>query len=143
MPDSLNSRNSPGVGIAVLLWHRRRVLLGQRNKLPMVDSWQLPGGWLQQGESTEQAVNRLLSEFKGLWSEESKFVGYTNNIFDPTTHSVSLYFSVKCLKFDDAALQRNQGCRMWQWADWNELPQPLFLPLHLLAHSGIDPLIPD
>lgn len=118
-------------------------MLGRRSKAPMPDSWQLPGGWLQAAETPEQAVDRLLSPFTGLQYGEARFVGFTNNIFDAQTHSVSLYFSVKCLCFDDAALQQNCSCREWQWADWNELPQPLFLPLHLLAQSGVDPLMGD
>ncbi len=111
----------------------------------MSGSWQLPGGWLQWAESPEQAVARLLAEFSGLKYEpveNARFAGFTNNVFDAASvHSVSLYFSIQCIDIDADSLQRNKRCQHWRWANWNDLPQPLFLPLHLFKQSGLDPLV--
>jgi len=143
MDHSLQVISSPLPGIAVLVEYQQQILLGRRSKPPMSDSWQLPGGWLRLAESPEQVVDRLLAEFPGLEYDTPEFAGYSNNIFDTDTHTVSLYFRVRCSACGEDSLRPNTRGKDWCWADWNELPQPLFLPLHLFIQAGFKPFIPD
>ena len=135
----LNIKNKPHVGVGVIIKQNHKIILGRRLNQPMQDSWQLPGGWIDLGESPEQAVHRQLSMFRNLRFGESNFVTYTNNIFDSELHSISLYFMVDCLNEGQQKLITDQLNSEWFWADWNELPQPLFLPLQLLVDTEFNP----
>jgi len=139
MKQNVHVKNKPHVGVGVIIKQNQQIILGRRLKQPMQGSWQLPGGWIRFGETPEQTVQRHLSLFQPLCFGESKFVTFTNNVFDRDTHSLSLYFMVDCLNADQQTLLIDGHYSDWLWAHWNELPQPLFLPLHLLKESGFNP----
>lgn len=130
------SSDKPRVGVAVIIKQNSQVILAKRSKQPMPGSWQLPGGWLHFTETPEQAVTRHLQQFTGLLTGKSSFLTFTNNLFDEYTHTLSLYFMVDCLN-KDPQMMLNNTKGDWIWADWNNLPEPLFLPLHLLKQSEI------
>ena len=131
--------NLPRTGIAVIVLHGQRVLLGKRCKSPEPGSWQLPGGWLNYREQPEQAVARKIAEFPRMACSAPGFVGYTNNLFEGGLHSLSLYFQINCLNAERIDLGLNKHCSDWFWADWYDLPNPLFLPLSQLKKSGYVP----
>lgn len=131
----------PGVGVALIITRRSRVLLGRRKKEPMLNSWQLPGGWLHEGETLEQAVQRQLDALPTMACEPSEFATVTNNRFADGMHSVSLYYHLPCVYIDIDQLNARKPGHDWHWADWYDLPQPLFLPLSLLQESGYQPFV--
>jgi 8-oxo-dGTP diphosphatase len=139
----IKSNTTPRIGIALIMTYEGRLLIGRRKNKPMPQSWQLPGGWLHYSESPLQAVHRLQHKFYGLEFTSAELVSYTNNLFDDGLHSVSLYFQMACLNVADVDLQGNQDCSDWMWADWYDLPQPLFLPLQKLKQSDYEPFIRD
>ncbi len=143
MTDSKNDSKRPALGVALIICQQQKVLVGERIKPPQQGHWQLPGGWLRWSESPLQAVQRLSAEFKNLHLSEPQFCSYSNNIFDPQNHSVSLYFKLNCTDDNHSAPISQASGPAWRWAEWKELPQPLFLPLHLLKQSGFDPFIGD
>jgi 8-oxo-dGTP diphosphatase len=133
-------KKQPAVGVAAIILNGNKIILGQRLKEPMLGSWQLPGGWLHSGETPEQAIKRKAGAFPGILCGEVSFVTYTNNFFENGMHTVSLYFQMQCLNPQDLALHHNKDCSDWFWADWYDLPNPLFYPLQLLIQSGYMPL---
>ena len=133
-----SSNNKPHAGVGVIIRQNRKVILGRRLNRPMAGSWQLPGGWIHFAETPEQAVHRQLNQFEDLHVGKIQFVAYTNNVFDEHTHSLSLYFMVDCLNNDPQKLINKNNTVEWLWADWNKLPEPLFLPLQLLKQSGFN-----
>ncbi len=135
----MNSNNKPSVGIAVIIRQNKKIIVGRRLNQPMAGSWQLPGGWLYFSETPEQAVHRQLLQFEGIKVDNLQFVTYTNNLFDEFTHSLSLYFMVDCLNNNPQRLVNNKNGTDWAWAEWSNLPEPLFLPLLLLKKSGFNP----
>lgn len=139
-PASTNA-NTPGLGIALIILHQNRLLLGKRLKHPMSGSWQLPGGWLRYKESPLQAVSRIVGAFAGMQCSQARFVNYTDNQFDSGLHSVSLYFQMTCLNPQDVCLGDNNDCSDWIWADWYDLPDPLFYPLQLYRKMGNGPFM--
>jgi hypothetical protein len=46
---------------------------------------------------------------------------------------------VDCLNDGQQKFITDQLNSEWFWSDWNELPQPLFLPLQLLVDSTFNP----
>ncbi|MDJ0834652.1 MAG: NUDIX domain-containing protein [Gammaproteobacteria bacterium] len=133
-----SSPEQPSVGVAVLIMHEHKLLLGKRLKPPMQHSWQLPGGWLRGAESPPQAAMRNIAGFTNLHYDKLEFVTYTDNQFADGLHSVSLYFQTNCLNPATVRLS-NAQCNDWYWADWFDLPEPLFLPLRILKQSGYKP----
>jgi len=129
----------PAVGVATIILNENKILIGRRLNAPMSGSWQLPGGWIHSGESPEEATIRIITAFKGLRCDKADFVTYTNNLFASGLHSLSLYFEMHCLKANAMELGSNKDCSDWFWADWYDLPQPLFYPLQLLIDSGYKP----
>ena len=134
------SIQQPAVGVAAIVVNNNKILIGRRLSAPMEGSWQLPGGWLRAGEDPVMAVARKLADFSGLNCDKTRFVTYTNNLFESGLHTISLYFELNCLNADTVELNLNQDCGDWFWADWYDLPQPLFYPLQLLIESGYVPL---
>ncbi len=132
------SESAPPVGVAVLILHQHKLLLGKRLKPPMQHSWQLPGSWVRGAESPEQAAMRNIAGFPDLQYDKLRFVTYTDNQFAEGLHSVSLYFQTNCLNPATFKLS-NAQCNDWYWADWFDLPEPLFLPLRRLKQSGYKP----
>ena len=130
---------TPGLGVALILLHQQQLLLGRRPKMPMINSWQLPGGWVAYHESPQQAVERLLNKFPEIDYDDVQFVCYTDNQFEHGLHSVSLYFQLTCRNAEAPMVGDNDRGRDWFWADWYDLPEPLFLPLRLLKQSGFEP----
>jgi 8-oxo-dGTP pyrophosphatase MutT (NUDIX family) len=77
-------------GVAVIVTHRQQVLFGKRKFAAGGFAWQLPGGWIDPGESAQQAARREVGEETGLQLQELQFVGVTSNVFSPSNHSMSL-----------------------------------------------------
>ncbi len=120
----------------MVVTHANRVLFGRRGAGAAAGLWQLPGGWIEPGESPPQAARREVREETGLELAELGFVGVTNNVFAPDRHSVTLCFEAECI--DTAALVTDGG---WQWRDWDEAGEDLFLPLELLRRSRYRPFL--
>ncbi len=139
MIEELHNLTKPRIGVAVIIKQNDKIIVARRLNNPMPGSWQLPGGWIKFGETPEQAVQRQLSDFYGLHFGVCKFVTYSNNIFDQFIHTISLYFMVDCYNGNQQNVRYIEQEVDWFWADWNDLPQPLFLPLQLLKSSGFNP----
>jgi 8-oxo-dGTP diphosphatase len=72
-----------------------RLLLIKRAKAPFKGAYALPGGFVDVGETVEQAALRELQEETGLQGEIIALVGvYSDPQRDPRAHSVSCAFLV-------------------------------------------------
>jgi 8-oxo-dGTP diphosphatase len=73
-----------------------RVLLVRRGREPFKGRWALPGGFVEVGESVEEAVLRELSEETGLAPREYRLQGvYSRPGRDPRRPTVSVVFRVR------------------------------------------------
>ena len=129
--------------MATIVTWRRQVLFGKRETGTGGYEWQLPGGWIEVGESPAQAAVREVFEETGLAIETPRFVAITSNVFSPRQHSITLYFEAPCV--DAASLENGagEGGPDWQWRDWAQLDGRLFLPLELLKNSDYRPFSRD
>jgi 8-oxo-dGTP diphosphatase len=101
--------------------------------------WQLPGGWIEAGESPQQAAQREVAEETGLKLRELHFIGITNNVFSVRDHSVSLYFEAECADIGLLNTCEQDKCAGWEWKPWSELSGGLYLPLRLLRQTEYQP----
>jgi len=117
----------------------QRVLFGRRASKNDGFEWQLPGGWIERGESPQQAARREVGEETGLQLRDLRFVGITNNVFSAQIHSISMYFEAECVDPDSLAVAERGKCRGWEWRRWAEVNSNLFLPLRLLKQTEYQP----
>ena len=129
--------------MAVVVTHQQRVLFGKRKSKSTEFEWQLPGGWIETGESPAQAARREVFEETGLRLLTPRFVGFTNNLFASGEHSISLVFEAECA--DVSALNRMESdkCLGWEWLDWDAVDGALFLPLRQLRQTNFRPFSTD
>jgi 8-oxo-dGTP diphosphatase len=130
-------------GVAVVVTHRHKILFGKRKSRENTFEWQLPGGWIDRGQSPEQAARREVCEETGLQLQEVRFVGITNNIFTAHKHSLSLYFEAECADVRSLIVGEDSKCIAWEWRNWADLTEPLYLPLRLFRKTGYQPFLSD
>ncbi len=133
----------PRIAVAVIVTHNRRVLFGKRRVADSDFEWQLPGGWMNIVESPMQAAVREVREETGLTLGILEFVALTNNIFSPKNHSISLCFEAECVEPEKLMIKEPEKCLGWQWCEWHEVEDKLFLPLANLMKSDYRPFIGD
>ena len=118
-----------------------KVLFGRRIMANGSFEWQLPGGWIEIGESPQQAARREVLEETGLQLGDLRFVGTTSNVFSAHEHSISLYFEAECATAAALSVVDREKCAGWEWRSWSGLGDKLFLPLNLFKQSGYQPFL--
>jgi 8-oxo-dGTP diphosphatase len=71
----------------------QQILLIARKNPPFKGKWALPGGFVEYGEKTEDAVIREVYEETGLKTKINKLVGvYSDPNRDPRGHTISIVY---------------------------------------------------
>lgn len=129
----------PRIGIGVFVLRDNTVLVGKRLHAHGADTWGLPGGHLEFGESVADCAAREVREETGLVISEVVPAPYTEDIFhDEHKHYITL-FVVAHWVGGEAVCCEPDKCAAWEWRTWDHLPEPLFLPLQQLVGSGYCP----
>ena len=119
----------PHIGVGVMVWNGDRLLLGKRISAHSENSWQFPGGHLEFGETVEACARREVSEEAGITIRNIAPCGYTNDVFiDADKHYVTLFVSAD-YHAGELTVMEPDKCEQWQWFRWQNLPDPLFLPI--------------
>lgn len=103
MPDSLTCPDcgrellryrNPVPTVDVIVRYQGKIVLIERGKMPF--GWALPGGFVDYGESLEQAARRELAEETGLeLIDLRQFAAYSDPARDPRQHNISMVFTAK------------------------------------------------
>ena len=87
---------NPALTVDAVWIHRGRVLLVRRGHPPFQGMWALPGGFVEQRETVEEAVVRELKEETGLVARPWKLVGvYSGPDRDPRKPTTSVTFLMR------------------------------------------------
>ena len=122
-------------GIGVIITRDKQILLGERIGAHGANTWALPGGHLEVGETIESCAKREVFEETGLEIAAIKNFDFSNDIFEMEgKHYVTLFVSAKC-QYGDPELKEPDKCVQWRWFRPSDLPTPLFLPLINLLQS--------
>lgn len=132
---------NPRVGIGIAIIKDNKVLLGKRKNSHGSGEWAYPGGHLEEGESWEQCSLRETEEEVGIMIKNLRFGAVTNDIF---TKENKHYITI-CIVADydsgEVELREPGKCEKWQWFEWDQLPEPLFLPLKNQQKMGFNPIM--
>ena len=102
-----------------------KLLLLKRNFEPAKGSWSLLGGFVQDGESVDDAAKRVLAELTGLENVYMEQVGTFGEVDrDPGERviSVAYYALININKYDRNLVQQHNA----HWAEINEIPPLVF-----------------
>jgi len=95
---TINRRRSPRLTVDALIERQGKVLLIRRKKGPYKGSWALPGGFVEYGESVEEAVRREVKEETNLDLRIKRLLGvYSEPGRDPRGHVVSICFTAEAI----------------------------------------------
>jgi len=90
--------------VDVVILSERGVVLIRRASEPFAGQWALPGGFVEVGETVEEAAAREAAEETGLAVEVASLIGvYSEPERDPRGHNVSVAFLVRVLSGELAA----------------------------------------
>ena len=113
-----------------------KLLLLKRNFEPAKGSWSLMGGFVQDGESVDDAAKRVLAELTGLENVYMEQVGTFGEVDrDPGERviSVAYYALININKYDRNLVQQHNA----HWAEINEIPPLVFDHPQMVKQAGI------
>ncbi len=121
------------VGIGVLVTRDNRILLGHRvvkgkdtGGIYEPDSWCLPGGKQEYGETILEGAVREVKEETGLDIQNIKIFGAADDIA-PDRHFVTIWVTAEACAGEAAVMEPDKQDQ-WQWFDPDELPDHMYSP---------------
>jgi 8-oxo-dGTP diphosphatase len=130
-------QDTPNVGVAAVLVKDEKLLLGKRKNAHGNGTWAFPGGHLEHGEEIMECARREVREETGLQIHEPEIVAVTNDIFSQDNHYITVF--VQGTTSGSPELREPEKCHGWDWFNWNDMPQPLFLPIKNLHDQDFHP----
>ena len=86
--------SQPVVGVGAIIVCNGKILLEKRKSEPGRGKWSVPGGLVELGESTEQAVIREVKEETGLDVENPELIDVVNNIILDANGKIEYHFVI-------------------------------------------------
>jgi 8-oxo-dGTP diphosphatase len=115
----------PRVGIGVMLFQNRQVLLGRRKNAHGAGEYGFPGGHLDHLESFEDCAKREVREECGLEIEDIRFLLVANVAKYRPKHYVHLTLTAQW-KSGVPAVREPDKSEDWAWYALDNLPEPMF-----------------
>jgi 8-oxo-dGTP diphosphatase len=127
------SPDRPYIGVGVLLWRDRQLLLGERVMQDGSHCWQFPGGHIEAGESVSRCAVRELREETGIEMSPPVQIAFTDKPFRVSGRRyITLFVSGQCPHGVEAENPEPGKCRGWKWFHYDQLPASLFEPVLIL-----------
>lgn len=131
--------NMPKIGVGVIIIKENKILLGKRKNAHGEGSWCPPGGHLEFNEEIEECAIREVKEETGISIKNIRKSIFTNDIFEKEEkHYVSL-FIISDFDYGEVKVMEPEKFEQWEWFEWNNLPEPLFLPIENLLKQNFNP----
>lgn len=129
-----NRINKRIIGFGVVIAKDRKVLLGYQTRWYEKPCWAFPGGKVEEGETIEQAVIREVKEECGLEVSDLEFITFFEDIFQGTTHVISLVVKANSFKGEPKVLEPEK-CQKWEWFEVDNIPENRSENLNRLINS--------
>lgn len=123
------------VGIGVFVFKDGKFLMQKRQGSHGADTWSLPGGHLEFGESFEETAIREVKEESDLNITNIRFGAVTNDHFvDEHKHYVTVWMLSDWESGEVKNMEPNK-CSAQTWNTFDDLPDQLFLSWNQLLKS--------
>ena len=117
-------QRTPALTVDGVLFEDQLILLVQRKNKPFQGTWALPGGFVEYGEKTEDAVVREFFEETGLKTKIRLLLGvYSDPHRDPRGHTVTVVY---LLNRTGGELNAGDDAQTVKFFKMNELPTLAF-----------------
>ena len=136
------SKVRPKVGVGVIIRKDDQILLGTRLNVLGHGTWNFPGGHLEFGETPEDCARREVMEEAGITIKTLTRGPWTND-YDPSVpdnHYLTIYI-IADYEGGEARVMEPDKCAAWHWYNWDQLPEPLFLPIKNLLKTNFNPFL--
>ena len=124
----MNKELRIGVGIGVFVWKDGKFLIGKRRGSHGHDTWSIPGGHLEFGESWETCAAREVMEETGLKIKNIRFLTATNDIFPEHNKHYSTIWVESDWESGEPQITEPGISEYTSWSTFKTLPEPLFEP---------------
>lgn len=112
------------IGVNVFVIKDEKILFGKRIGKRGYDTWCLPGGHLEYGESMIEGVKRELREETGLEANSVEFAHMINESRDDS-HYIHVNFTADVA--GEPSIVESDKFAEWKWFDMENLPDPIFI----------------
>lgn len=129
------------VGVGVFVFHDGKFLMGKRRNSHGHDTWSIPGGHMEFGESFEDTAKREVLEETGIQINNVRFGAVTNDRFESEGKHYVTIWMLSDLKYGTPTILEPDKFTEMAWRDFDSLPEPLFLPWVELIKSQFYPEI--
>jgi len=121
---------SPKLTVDGIILNDKKIVLIKRKNPPFKGKWSLPGGFVEYGEKTEDAVVREVFEETGLKTKIKDLVGvYSDPGRDPRGHTVSVVY---LLEIHGGELKSGDDASDVMFFDLRHLPELSFDHEHII-----------
>ena len=129
--------HGPVIGVGVLVWRDKQLLLGKRIAKGQQSCWQFPGGHLENGESVIDCARREVVEETSLKIKAPRHLGFTDNTFVIGSRQYITLLVTSDYGSGRAETLEPDKCELWQWFDYRQLPEPLFEPITAFLSQSV------
>ncbi|MDO8472063.1 MAG: NUDIX domain-containing protein [bacterium] len=131
----MNTQSKVRLGIGVFIFRDGKFLMGQRQGSHGANTWSVPGGHLEVGESWEDTARREVLEETGVVIHKIRFGAVTNDIFTSEQKHYVTIWMLSDYQSGEPTITEPDKFIQQGWFDFEHLPEPLFLPWHQLLNS--------
>lgn len=126
--DKTLTQSAPKIGVGVFIWKGGKFLMGRRLGSHGAETWSIPGGHLEFGESWEECAKREVLEETNVTIENVRFLAATNDIFTgDAKHYVTIWVMSDWVSGDPTIVEPDKLVSL-EWKTFQSLPSPLFEP---------------
>jgi 8-oxo-dGTP diphosphatase len=132
-------KQRPKVGVGVCVIKDGKILFQKRKGSHGAGSWCFPGGHLEFNESVEDCARRETMEEAGIAIKNLRPGPYTNDIMEKEGRHYITVFIIADYDAGEVRIMEPEKCEKWEWHNWNDLPDPLFVPQQNLVKQKFNP----
>ncbi len=133
-------KERPKIGVGVIVINDNKILLGKRKNAHGDGTWSFPGGHLELNEEVEDCAARETEEETGIKLKNIRLSSFTNDIFQKEGKHYVTLFVISEYDSGEVKVMEPDKCERWEWFDWDNLPEPLFIPIQNLKKQNFNPL---